>query len=574
MSDRRRLRLVLPAALLLCACRGREAARAPADASALGGAVDAPGRVAEPAPPRGRTVALMYSSNDQGEYERCGCPVHPLGGLARRAVELDRARAESDGVLVVDAGDLFLPVEPAKGGRPLASEVERRARLLAAAYARLGVAAFSPGERDLALGVGRLRRVLADAKVPIVSANLVDARGRAPWPADRLLKVAGVEVGVFGVTALSPPDDARLRAWGFVARDPAAAARAEVASLRARGARVVVALVHVGGTPDSKKLLAAAPGIDWAVLGHSGKNLEDPEDVGGARMLEAMSMGKHVGRLDLHFVDASSPFVARGARAQLRTILDDHARQIAEYEQRLPTTPKPELRAYYEQRIADLRKAVARETRELAALPLRVTGNWFENRILPLDTAAPDQPGVALLVDAYNRQSERLAAAGRPVGLEPIGPSGPLPARDKGEGKPTDDAAKPQATYVGNDACNRCHPNAMTVWLTTKHAHALATLEQAHRARSPECVPCHVTGYLRAGGTTDLAVATARLADVGCEACHGPGSTHVEAVSKRDTIARKVPATVCLGCHTPDQTNDGFDYEKFLPSVLGSGHGK
>ncbi|MDB4983090.1 MAG: Cytochrome c family protein, partial [Myxococcales bacterium] len=344
--------------------------------------------------------------------------------------------------------------------------------------------------------------------------------------------------------------------------------RAEVASLRARGARVIVALVHVGGAPDSKRLLAAAPGIDWAVLGHSAMNLEDPEVVaGGARMLEAMSLGRQEGRLDLHFVDDASAFVSRGARAQLRTILADHAHQIADYEQRLPTTPKPELRAYYEQRLAELRRATDRETRALAALPPRVTGNWFENRILPLDTAAPDQPGVALLVGAYNRQSERLAAEGRPVGIKALGPRTPAPE------PPTGDAPKVTATYVGNDACNRCHPNAVNVWLTTKHAHALATLEAAHRARSPECVPCHVTGYLRAGGATDLAVATARFANVGCEACHGPGSTHVEAVSKRDTIAREVPATVCLGCHTPDQTNDGFDYAKFLPGVLGLGHG-
>ncbi|MDB4981190.1 MAG: 5-nucleotidase, partial [Myxococcales bacterium] len=174
-------------------------------------------------PPRGRQLALLYSSNDQGEYERCGCPVHPLGGLARRAVEIDRARADSDGVLVVDAGDLFLPVGDAVAGArpPAVSEVDRRARLLATAYARLGVAAFSPGERDLALGSARLVRVLADAKVPVVSANLVDARGRAPWPADRLLELAGIKVGVFGVTAVSPPDDARLRSWGFAARDPA-----------------------------------------------------------------------------------------------------------------------------------------------------------------------------------------------------------------------------------------------------------------------------------------------------------------------------------------------------------------
>jgi hypothetical protein len=535
-------------------------------------AVDA---AADVEPPRGRWISIAYSSNDEGEYERCGCPVHPLGGLARRAAEIDKARAEADGVLVVDAGDLFSSREKKKGWAPAAGEVERRARLLAAAYGRIGVHAFTPGELDLAIGVERLKKVLAEAKVPVVSANLVDRAGKPLWEADRIVDVAGVKIGVFGVTAPTPFDAERLRALGVVAKDAAAAARGEATALRARGARLVVALVHGGGRPEIEAALAAAPGIDWAVLGHTGRNLEDPERLpsreDGVLMLEAQSGGKHLGRLDLHIVQdgVDGAFVSRGRAAQLRTILADFGKQVAEYEDRLAKTQgQPKLLEYYEGRVAELNKAIARDTAALAALPPRITGNWFENRIIPLDDGVPGQPGVALLVAAYDEESTRLAAKGRPVGIKPVGAEPPAPPHEPGE------TATPSASYVGNDACNRCHPNAVAVWAKTKHARAMATLEHEGRARSPECVPCHVTGYLRAGGTTDLATATAKFPNVGCEACHGPGSTHVEAVSKRDTIARRVPATVCLGCHTPDQTDDGFSYEKFLPSVLALGHGK
>ena len=48
------------------------------------------------------------------------------------------------------------------------------------------MAAFTPGEADLALGVPLLRRVLAEAKVPTVSANLVDARGTLLFAPDRV----------------------------------------------------------------------------------------------------------------------------------------------------------------------------------------------------------------------------------------------------------------------------------------------------------------------------------------------------------------------------------------------------
>jgi 2',3'-cyclic-nucleotide 2'-phosphodiesterase (5'-nucleotidase family) len=573
--------------LTLAACRGRGApTSAPPGPEPRGAGADASAAAGEPPDepaPRGKVLALVYTSNVDGEYEHCGCPVHPLGGLGRRASEVDRIRAESDGVISVDAGDLFLPAppepgaEPARGRPPAASELERRARLLAAGYARLGVTAFTPGERDLALGVPLLRRVLDEAKVPVVSANLADARGRLLFVPDRLVDVAGVKVGIFGVTATSPPDPS-WPAAAITARDPGEAARAEVASLRARGARVVVALVHVGGTPDSKKLLAAVPGVDWAVLGHSGRNLETPELVeapggGGARELEAMSLGRSLGRLDLHVVagDGAGPYADRGARAQIRAIVLDHGHQIEEYEQRLPTTTgQATLRAYYEQRLVELRRAVAREKAELAEMPARVTGNWFENRIIPLGTSVPDQPGMAALVAAYNAESDRRAAAGKPVGIKPVA-TGTEPAPTHA-GPPAD--AQPAATtYVGTAACERCHAPSVAFWRATKHARALASLEAAHRAKSPDCVGCHVTGWFQPGGTEALDVATTRLRDVGCEACHGPGSAHAAAPKVSGKIARQVPAQVCLGCHTPDRTQNGFDYAAFLGAVTGPGHG-
>src|SRR5437868_1732239 len=86
-------------------------------------------------PPRGKLITLLYSSNLGGNYEQCGCPVHPLGGVGRRATVIDRARGEADAALVLDAGDLFLP-DPATirdGKRPEAGEIERRARMLASA---------------------------------------------------------------------------------------------------------------------------------------------------------------------------------------------------------------------------------------------------------------------------------------------------------------------------------------------------------------------------------------------------------------------------------------------------------
>jgi 2',3'-cyclic-nucleotide 2'-phosphodiesterase (5'-nucleotidase family) len=522
-----------------------------------------------PPPPRGRVVSVVYSSNLLGRYENCGCPVHPLGGVARRATQVDRARAESDALLVVDAGDLLTTEAPAArappGDRaaPSASEIERRARLLAAAFARTGTSALLPGERDLAIGLPLLRRIARDARLPLVASNLYDASGKLLFDPDRVVDGAGLRVGIFGVAAPPTAGDAyAFRAAGIDARDPVAAARAEVASLRGRGARVIVALVHVGAMAESRRLIAAVPGIDWAVLGHSGMQLEMPEDVGGTRMLEALREGKELGRLDLHVVDGSTAFIDRGERAQIETILADHRRQLTEYDHRLGETDPESLRDYYANRRQQIEAAIARESALLERRPARITGSWFENRIIPLDADTPDQVGVAVLVAAYDRESARLAAAGKPAGVgERVRPA-PPPA--------------PAATYVGSAACGACHGPELGFWKASKHGRALMALARVGRDRDPACVGCHVTGYLGAGGPADPPAARAAFAGVGCESCHGPGSAHVAAARAKTpdrSMAAAVGEAVCLGCHTPDQTGGDFDFGVFRRAVLGPGHG-
>jgi 2',3'-cyclic-nucleotide 2'-phosphodiesterase (5'-nucleotidase family) len=577
-------RLTLPA-VLSCAivavagCRRAPLQEgAPAAAPVAAAATPVPGSP----PPRGKQITLLYASNGDGDYEQCGCPVHPLGGIGRRATVIDRARAEADAALVLDAGDLFLPQRGnfVGGKLPDAGEIERRARLLSAAYGRIGTTAFLPAERDLALGLPLLRRLAKQAGLPLIAANLYGRDGNRLFDADRIVDAAGLKIGVFGVTAPPASDDvAAFKAAGIEARDPVTAARDEVADLRARGARIVVALVHVGDVKANRNLLAAVPGIDWAVLGHSGMNLEMPEKVGTARMLEAMMKGKHVGRLDLHVVGDQLAFTDRGERAEIETILADHRRQLTEYDKRLGDTDPATMRNYYEQRRKEIGQAIERESALLQRMPAAITGSWFENRIIPLDATTPDQPGVAILVDAYNKESVKRAAAGKPVGLgtEPVrpNPAAANPTTGPTSSSPaTSTAAMPAGPgYIGSAACGACHAPALAQWKTTKHARALSALARIGRDKDPSCVGCHVTGYLQPGGPADVAAARKSFANVGCESCHGGGKAHLEAADKKKSTARAVPEAICRGCHTADVTNGEFDYRKFVQAIVGPGHG-
>jgi hypothetical protein len=94
--------------------------------------------------------------------------------------------------------------------------------------------------------------------------------------------------------------------------------------------------------------------------------------------------------------------------------------------------------------------------------------------------------------------------------------------RNPGDGMPT---------YIGSEACGKCHVSAYEVWKNTPHSHAYKTLVEAQhpslRQYDGECIVCHTVGFGYNGGFTDEKK-TAKLMNVGCESCHGPGSLHAK----------------------------------------------
>jgi hypothetical protein len=141
--------------------------------------------------------------------------------------------------------------------------------------------------------------------------------------------------------------------------------------------------------------------------------------------------------------------------------------------------------------------------------------------------------------------------------------------------------------YLGSAVCAKCHKAAYDVWKKTPHSHAYDTLVSAKRPSlrqyDGECVVCHVTGFRYTTGFSGAqGNALTTLKDVGCEACHGPGSKHVddpddpkvradlnpdryiaaETASARETRLRKIES-MCTKCH--DHENDvHWDWDRFL----------
>lgn len=115
----------------------------------------------------------------------------------------------------------------------------------------------------------------------------------------------------------------------------------------------------------------------------------------------------------------------------------------------------------------------------------------------------------------------------------------------RGEDMPGEQAA---ARYEGAQTCAGCHAAAWEAWRGSAHAAAWTTLERAKATADPPRVRRATTGWLEKGGWVNHRE-TPELSGVGCEACHGRGSSHLftRGVSFKDMDTD--PAAACARCH-------------------------
>lgn len=111
-----------------------------------------------------------------------------------------------------------------------------------------------------------------------------------------------------------------------------------------------------------------------------------------------------------------------------------------------------------------------------------------------------------------------------------------------GVAQPQDKTAVKEYSYIGTKGCKKCHIKQFKSWKETKMAQAYEILKPGERAEAKkkagldpdkdytkvaECLPCHTTGYGKAGGFVSLEKSP-ELVGVSCEMCHGAGGEYTK----------------------------------------------
>lgn len=181
----------------------------------------------------------------------------------------------------------------------------------------------------------------------------------------------------------------------------------------------------------------------------------------------------------------------------------------------------------------EVRPASAR-TEETGSRGTPVGEFLFRNSFVQLLLEMPDHPTVGPIVDRALKQLSDLQ--------EELANRGPAP-----------DDPDCGSEYVGLAACRQCHPGRHRAWLGTRHARAYQTLVDRKRQFDAECVVCHAVAFECKEDAIDWK-ALEGFTNVQCEACHGPGSLHVQSQGGEKLLSGRRTLVSCRRCHTAERS--------------------
>ncbi len=216
-----------------------------------------------------------------------------VGGLDRLAAHVSEVRTAvgKDCVLLLDAGDTI-------GDTGVAAETEGRAVI--ETMNSIGYDAMVIGNHEPDFTAGKLRARIAEARFPVLAANIVNRSSDKLFTKPYIIReTGGVKVGILGLAYPNTPlTSVKKNVENLRFREAVETAREYVPKMRREGAEIIVALTHLGLGAD-KGLAQRVSGIDVIIGGHSHNRMKDALKVGSTLIVQAGAHGSDLGRLDL-----------------------------------------------------------------------------------------------------------------------------------------------------------------------------------------------------------------------------------------------------------------------------------
>lgn len=273
-------------------------------------------------------VTVIYTGNQDGELEPCGCAIEGnLGGILRQATTIDRLRREQPELFFISSGGLLSP--NVANGR-ITSEY-----LLTGAHA-LGYDALGVQWNDLALGVD----LPAGARLPWVASN---------WRNETFAKFRDIRRGGVTLAFFSwlDPEASFHQAMQGQHAEVEGASEALARSLAAAKRTGKLTVLSTTLTAEEARKLLPLANVDVLLIKSRYEEFGEPRRLGKTVVLQPGSRGMRLGRVDL--------MLEKGRIATFR-------HQVISMPPEVPDAPR--LNQWY----ADYNAAVKRDYQEKSAL--------------------------------------------------------------------------------------------------------------------------------------------------------------------------------------------------------------
>jgi len=238
-----------------------------------------------------KEITILYTGETHAMIYHCNCLKEPDGGVSRRATLLKELRRENPNSLVLDSGAFFAGGLQDEYTQNTELDKERSLVQLKAMEI-MQYDALALGDDEFNFGEEFLKERVVQTNLTFLSSNL---KFEKVFP--YLIKeVAGIKVGIVGVTALSVMD----KATGIKLIDPKMALTSAIAELRKNGVKLTVVLSHLGESEDLR-LINEVAGIDILISGHLLDKKEPSTKIGSTLLLRPVWQGRSLGKLTFTF---------------------------------------------------------------------------------------------------------------------------------------------------------------------------------------------------------------------------------------------------------------------------------
>ncbi len=254
----------------------------------------------------GYGIAVFISSSIHGSLEVCGCPIHPLGGVARRVGYIDafRKRSPQAAIIQVDAGYIF-----SDDANPAADGLREDARLMNEWIVRanelMNLDIVNLSYRDLPYASSLLApdAKLKPIKSTLISANIKPADEMRIAPKPYVIKVVmgerlrkPIRIAFIGLSDIAPDKHKEaVTKSGFLIEDPLPAAKAALAEVRDKAD--VTVIVGFLSMPTVNKLARQNEDLDLIIATDERGLVLDPKQVNNALIVYSAKETKHLAEL-------------------------------------------------------------------------------------------------------------------------------------------------------------------------------------------------------------------------------------------------------------------------------------